>query len=1047
MTPGERLEHLSHVAEARARQALRAIRTAAVHVWRKDPLFLLLLCFVHVLLARRTFRDGIWADNDSVCHYAYLRHLLEDVYPHTGSFLGYSPRFNVGVPFLLYNTPPGVYVLSGVTSVVLHVSALAALKLCAVLAYLAVPLSGFWLARTFEDERTDLPKFVAISLGLFTSELFGLEFYFKNGMLNPAFGVPMMIATLAAYREAVRAPMPRALAWLALGGFLFALTVCTHLLTAYMLAVALLGFVVGPAWKGLGHNAIKAGVVAGLGGLLAGFWLYPSLTFAAKEDAAFTWLRRPADTVGSFLDGSLLSSYFAGFFPSFIAVNNVGILAIVLGAAGVFEAFRLKNHGVRSVVVTFVLAFWIALGPWWSSGIRILPAYDRLLWYRFVTLAICAWLVLAGYGAYRFSSSKVRFYPFNVGLLGLALVAALIVLGQRAAKVSMASEFPQFLNSVDQVAAWMREKGDRRGRVFSEFLGQAVVHPPSVNYTRHMIPVLTGFDEVSGWIYENNVASQVMQRKGLFWYDPFPMVEEAPLYNVKYIVAGSPQFIRAATLDPRWKAVVTTPDLVLFEATSYEPTLAEAPGLAAQVIGERYRRGGGYEYDLDVTTLDPLDAGSRDLLVKVGYLPGWRADLDGRRLDVRAGADGLVRIALPRGAVTAGRSSRLRMVWEIDDLRRTGDRLSLAGLVLALVLVGASRVGALRSASVGRVLNALGVTGFAAVMAAFAVRSRSVDLSAVGFGVRGGIVESSDPSRLSVGAYTDDPRTMPTHVLAGAWGPRRVVDGRPARALEHPSRPAAEIGLPPGASRLKVTLAGEASRAIETVRVSLSEPGAGDVVRAPSCVLEGRPGAWLDVPASCTTPGAEGDVPGVPRHVRLDLPAGTLVSAIDVDRGLKFLEAESFSNVLDDSGYEAFYGITSVEHVAMNGIVMYFDPREDRPISVRRRVEAKPGRYQIWMLARTLHERFRTTRGVMGVEVDGRRVATMDSTSRRHRDFWDSNVVFEWVPAGEVTSPGAFTLTLTAERPRGALGGLVEIDALALVPVGVPDLGGTGGRN
>jgi hypothetical protein len=375
------------------------------------------------------------------------------------------------------------------------------------------------------------------------------------------------------------------------------------------------------------------------------------------------------------------------------------------------------------------------------------------------------------------------------------------------------------------------------------------------------------------------------------------------------------------------------------------------------------------------------------------------------------------------------------MVWEIDGLRRTGDRLSLAGLGVAVVLLLASRVGALRSASVGRVLNALGMTGFAAVMVAFALRSRGVDLSAVGFGVRGGITPSADPSRLSVGAYVDDGRTMPIHVLPAAWGPRLLFDGRPARALEHPSRAAAEVALAPRANRLRVTLAGDAGRAVETVKIALSEPAGGEIVREPRCVIEGAPGAWLDVPVSCATPGAEGDVPGVARHARLDLPAGTPVSRIEVDAGVIFLEAESFTNVLDDGGHEAFYGITAVDHVAMNGIVMYIDPRVDRPISLRRRVETRPGRYQMWMLERTLHERFRSTRGVVAVDVDGRKVATVESITRRHRDFWDSDVVFEWVPVGEVDSAGAFTLTLTALRSRGTMAGLVEIDAVALVPV------------
>src|SRR5689334_11510808 len=83
---------------------------------RGDRVFLVGIALLMVFLARRTFRPGLWADNDSVCHYAYLRHLIEKVYPETGSVLAYSPSFNLGIPFLVYNTPPGLYVASAIVT-------------------------------------------------------------------------------------------------------------------------------------------------------------------------------------------------------------------------------------------------------------------------------------------------------------------------------------------------------------------------------------------------------------------------------------------------------------------------------------------------------------------------------------------------------------------------------------------------------------------------------------------------------------------------------------------------------------------------------------------------------------------------------------------------------------------------------------------------------------------------------------------------------------------------------------------------------------------
>ena len=128
---------------------------------------------------------------------------------------------------------------AAVLSKVAHVSPLAALKAEVVVAYLSVPLLGAALARTFEDEPGDLPKFTGLALSLFSSELFGLEFYFKNGMLNPAVGVPLAMATLLCLRRAQRTEGAPALRWIAAGAVGFGATVFVHLLTAYMLALSL----------------------------------------------------------------------------------------------------------------------------------------------------------------------------------------------------------------------------------------------------------------------------------------------------------------------------------------------------------------------------------------------------------------------------------------------------------------------------------------------------------------------------------------------------------------------------------------------------------------------------------------------------------------------------------------------------------------------------------------------------------------------------------------------------------------------------------------
>lgn len=1008
----------------------REVWSRIVVVWRKDRLFLATLLAFELFCARRTFGGGIWADNDSVCHYAYLRHLLEDIYPQTGTFLAYSPRFDLGVPFLLYNTPPGTYVLSGLVATVLHVSALTGLKITVMAGFLSVPILGYHIAKTFDDAPPDSPKYVALVLGLLSSELWGLEFFFRNGMLNPALGVPFLLATLYFFRRAQISPFPDVLRHIAFGGFFFACTACTHLLSTYMLSLALGAFILGRRVKDWGLDVLRLGGLLGVGGALAGFWLVPSAAFAAKEDAAYTWIRRPLDLIASFFDGSILSSCFYGFFPSFVNISNVGIVTVAMGLIGLLVGVIARRHvAPRVALFVFLIGFWITVGPSWGFVIKYLPGYDRLLWYRFITLTQLGWFMLAGFGAAYVADLDKRFAPYNRLLLAAGFIWAILSLGGRATKIETASKYPEFTDDLDQVVAWLKEHGDRRGRVYDEFLGQAVIQPPSVNYPRHMTPILSGYDEVSGWIYENNIASQVLMKKGAFWFSPFPMIEEAPQYNVKYIVAGSPHFVRALSLDPRWRSVVGQRNLVLFENVAYEPALAEGRGLVAKTWTQKYLRGGGYEYDFELARADgrTLATGpDAPFVVKVGYLPYFTVTADDVVVPTRPSTDGLLQIELPPGATP----SRLRCVWDITPLRTRGNLISFAGVGIALLLVAASFAKRLdRLASVARPLAYAGlVAGGLGVVVAL-VRDRNVDLSPIGFGVRGGISPFMDPHRLKVGAYDDERPTSVIHTLAAAWGPRLTSGREPARKLEHGDQPAFVVALAPGRATT-VNLTGEPAGA--PVELVLSAPG-GEVV----CRATGAVNTPLTLPKECAAAhphDGSGALPGATRTVVIKSETPLIVTAFGVSSNIRVIEAESLTNSYQDSGYEAFYAFGTIDVLPSNGLLMVTDVKLDDPVDLHTEPGFQAGRYDVWLLHRTYHPRFSNTRAQVSVFVDDRRVGSARGESRGPREFWERDTVLEWIPLGPAEVGERSTLKVRIERAEGTVAGLADIDAFALVP-------------
>jgi hypothetical protein len=997
-------------------------------LWTNDAAFFAALTAFNLYIARNTFQSGIWADNDSVCHYAYLRYLIDEFYPATGTFFGWTPKFNLGTPFLLYNTPPGLYVAAAIASAISGLSALASLKLVLVASYLSVPLLGAALARTFEEQPRTLPKFVALALSLFSSELFGLEFYFKNGMLNPAVAVPLALATLICLRRAQGEQGPRALRWVALGAVGFGAVVFVHLLTAYMLALALSCFSLAGGGRTFGRSALQAATMVGLGTGLTAFWLIPSLPFAAKDDAAYTWIRRPVDTLGAFLDGSAFSSYFAGFYPRFLTFSAVGILATICAGMGLLRLAVRRNPAVMACVATAIIALLVAMGPRPSFGLWILPLYDRLLWYRFMTLAELMTLLVAGWAAWwlwEIRESLGRAFLFVVA--GAALWA-LLVLTQRANAIMTAEAEPGFVEDVDAVAAWLRVQGKREGRVFSEFLGQNVSDSVSVNYPRHMVPILSGLGEASGWIYENNEAAQRLMQRGLLWYNPFPMIALAERYDVQYVVAGTPNLVHALSSDPRWRLVLARSHASLFEAVGREPSLVDADGWAPRVVHEGYLRGGGYEYLIEVA---PSGEGerARRLRVKTSWSPAWRAHAGDLELPVTRSEDALVDVELPASRA----ASTVRLTWDIGALRAKGNRISIIAAVCAALLLalGIRKTG--RFGVPAALTQGVGIGASVVALSWLAPRARPVDGNVIGFGIRGGMLVTFDTKRADVGAFDDTAPGRLTRVMDGAWGPRDLAGNTPARTLLGRGAPAVTVtlsGLGPNRVTVRGVVRGGTGgdRSDAAITLVVGDPARSETL----CRVGGTLGTATLVPQDCLeSPGDDG--PGIRRTLGFEADGDLVVTTIDVDDGVVVVEAESMHNSMDDSGYEAFYTLGPADELASNGVSMQVHAADRRGITLDRDVALPAARYDVWVLTRAISPNVGKALARLALQSDGRTFSEIDPKSRS-LSSWDSNPRWEWLPAGRVDGGGTRKIGVTFQRVKGAADGLGDLDAMAFVP-------------
>ena len=202
-----------------------------------------------------------------------------------------------------------------------------------------------------------------------------------------------------------------------------------------------------------------------------------------------------------------------------------------------------------------------------------------------------------------------------------------------------------------------------------------------------------------------------------------------------------------------------------------------------------------------------------------------------------------------------------------------------------------------------------------------------------------------------------------------------------------------------------------------------------------ACRVSARIGEEVALPRACVLPAAPLRAPGVVRALRIVTPEPLSVTAIDVRSGIAWLEAESFRNVLDDGGADAFYVLGPVRTPASNGVSMAAGASWEEPVDIRKDVDLQPGTYAAWVLVRVFPDQFHATRADIVVEANGREVGTLGPKAWQPLPFWAESE-FEWEPVGELRAEGTTELTVSFRWEEHAEAALADLDAVALVPLG-----------
>jgi hypothetical protein len=200
------------------------------------------------------------------------------------------------------------------------------------------------------------------------------------------------------------------------------------------------------------------------------------------------------------------------------------------------------------------------------------------------------------------------------------------------------------------------------------------------------------------------------------------------------------------------------------------------------------------------------------------------------------------------------------------------------------------------------------------------------------------------------------------------------------------------------------------------------------------CRAEGRLGEPVLLGKDCVG-GPPGDGPGVTRELELQSGGALAVHQMLVDSGIVYVEAEQMRNVLDDSGYDAFYAYGPPDQLSSNGVSMVARTTLEKPIALDRDVPLPERTYDVWLLTRTVSPRLENGRAHFLVESDGTIVADVNPVTRRNISFWDDDPHQEWIPAGRLDGGGTHLVRITFYKVKTAFDGLGDLDAIAFAPV------------
>lgn len=669
------------------------LRSNLIRFFRNpDFLSLLAISAVNAVLVSRPILDGGYVVNaDHPCRFAESWYMADELLSHQLNPFGWNPYLQTGLPMFRFGPTFLPMLMVALTRLYIFTPLLPAelsYNFIYSLCYILLPISAYVFARSIGigvPGRTLLSLLLSLTFAPFPGFIY---FSLPNaslivGVWPYTVGVTFAFLANSVFCSLVKSPNVKGVVEYS---FLAAMAALSNILATFGMGFMSLAVIAKEALEGGGlRQAVRLTSLLSMAAVLAialsSFYLLPILFYKDYmynlyadppnlltrdmiflTPLVFPWFKGLRDRPGGWF---LYSVYLESFWSTWI-----------LSVAGV----PLSLIGKRGCGIFFIALMVLSL--FGASG-GLSPPVPQYL--RFLDFTRIAMFGLASLAVDILHEKMTRKRPLLAWSITISLIAFSLLpqLQDSAYFFSLAkSSNSEAMRDVKEVMNWLKEKSENSGAVWIE--DTTFWDNPADPMNRFWFSHAFGaaFMEIGcrrvyggfyGFWYKPFWDSWQELDYNIYWKEP-PEVHNLFLkYDVHYVVAFSSKMKLKLSSESLFKEAFSSGDFKVYQVLGFKDTFVLATlGSRVEVL----------EFKPNLLRVRVVDAKQGEkLVVKMAYMPNWRASVDEAQLKVEPELSAFMSVSLPKG------SNEICLSFRPTELEILSWLLSLLSWIAAALLL------------------------------------------------------------------------------------------------------------------------------------------------------------------------------------------------------------------------------------------------------------------------------------------------------------------------------------------------------------------------